>query len=150
MKGVKKMSNLTDYAQKELDLAFPDKTDTMQQAINGNILELLEVFSNQGHSGFTGNYVLQYFDRLVRFLPILPLTGEEDEWEAIDDSGLEQNKRCYSVFRKNHDNSTAHDNDGKIFRRKSDGVCYTNIDSTIPITFPYDVPESPEIIDVDE
>ena len=144
------MSNLTDYARKELDLAFPDKTDTMQQEIIGNILELLEVFSNQGHSGFSGNYALQYFDRLVRFKPILPLTGEDDEWEAIDDSGDEQNKRFFSVFRKNHDNSTAYNAEGKIFRRKSDGICYTNKDSSVPITFPYVVPERPEIVDVDE
>lgn len=144
------MSNLTDYAQKELNLAFPDKTDTMQQAIISNILELLEVFSNQGHSGLTGNYVLQYFDRLAHFEPILPLTGEDDEWKAIDDSGYEQNRRCHSVFRKNRDNSTAYNSNGKIFRRKSDGTCYTSKDSHIPITFPYAVPDSPEIVNVDE
>jgi len=144
------MSNLTDYAQKELDLAFQDKTDTMQQEIISNILELIEVFSNQGHSGFSGNYALQYFNRLVCFKPILPLTGEDDEWKAIDDSGFEQNKRYSSVFRKNHDNSTAYDYEGKIFRRKSDGTCYTSKDSRIPITFPYVVPERPEIVDVDE
>lgn len=141
------MSNLYDYASSELERAFPDKNDTMQQVAIKNILELIEVFSEQGHSNMSAPYVLSYFDRLVQFKPIGPLTGEEDEWGEPDNSTrhTQQNKRCPSVFRDNFDNSTARDIDARVFVNK-DGDCYTSKDSVLNITFPYQVPDKPEII----
>ena len=140
------MSNLVEYAKTELEMAFPDKTDSMQAHAIRNVLELLEVFSNQGHSGMSGSYVLGLFERLVRFKPISPLTGEEDEWdEPWGEENMQQNKRCFSVFRNNFDNSTAENIEGRVFV-DADGCCYTSRDSRVPVTFPYEVPEKPEYV----
>ena len=46
------------------------------------ILDLIELFASQGHSGFSAPYVINAFDRLARFKPLSPLTGEDDECAA--------------------------------------------------------------------
>lgn len=138
------MSNLEEYAKKELELAFSDEKDGMQDLINDNILELIRTFSKQGHSGMTAPYVLRYFNRLVNWKPILPLTGKDSEWNEIE-PGWEQNNRCFSVFRKDHDNSTAYDVEGIIFEDES-GTRYTSSESRIPVAFPYIVPDKPKIV----
>lgn len=143
--------SMIEYAQKEWERAFPDKDDEMQEMAKSNVFELLETFSKQGHSGFSGNYVLHIFNRLVHFKPLRPLTGEEDEWgEPYSDACgdvTQQNKRYGAVFRKNHDNATAYDIEGRVFVDE-DGFSYTNCDSNVPVTFPYTVPDRPEIIHI--
>ena len=140
---------LLDYAKRELDYAFPGEQDGMQQLAMENVMELLEKFCEQGHSGMSAPYVLGLFNRLVNWHPIKPLTGEEDEWkEAYGENEMQQNKRCSHVFRYHHDNSTAHDSHGKVFIDK-DGCGYTCAESSVPITFPYEVPDKPEYVQRD-
>lgn len=52
------------------------------------------------------------FKRLVRCLPLTPLTGEPDEWHECGD-GVFQNVRCPSVFKdpRFHDGKRAYDID---------------------------------------
>jgi hypothetical protein len=38
---------------------------------------------------------------LAKYEPLLPLTGQDDEWEESYADGLLQNKRDYSVFKEN-------------------------------------------------
>ena len=140
------MSNLVEYAKRELEYCFPDKSDDIQQMAIKNVLELLEIFSEQGHSSLSAPYVLDMFYRLAYWKPIKPLTGEDEEWdEAWGEDNTQQNLRCSKVFRKNYDNSTAVNSKGKVFIDEN-GVCYTNRDSSVPITFPYDVPDEPEYV----
>ena len=140
------MSNLVDFAKRELDYCFPDKSDNIQQMAIENVLELLETFSNQGHSGFSAPYVLNLFHRLAFWKPIKPLTGEEDEWyEAEGEDNLQQNKRYSAVFRENDENLTAYNIKGKVFIDE-DGFGYTSSDSSVPVTFPYEVPDKPEFV----
>lgn len=138
--------DLIEYAKSELKRAFPDETDKMQMVAIQNVMDLLDTFCKQGHSGFSGNYVLNLFERLVRWNPILPLTGEDDEWgEPYGEDNLQQNKRCGKIFRKNFDNSTAYNVEGKVFFDE-DGLGYICADSRVPITFPYKVPDKPEYV----
>ena len=107
-----------------------------------DILEIVDVFSAQGHSGLSASYAINVLNRLLRYRPLTPLTGEEDEWEeskflSDEEKTVEQNKRFSSVFRENHDNSTAYDIDGKIFSDDGGETWYTNRHSKVPITFPY-------------
>jgi len=140
------MSSLVDYAKKELDYCFPDKSDNLQQMAIKNVLELLETFSNQGHSNLSAPYVLKLFDRLAHWKPIKPLTGEKEEWyEAHGGDNLQQNKRYSAVFRKNFDNSTAYNIEGKVFVDEH-GLGYTSSDSSVSVTFPYEVPDKPEFV----
>ena len=140
------MSNLVEYAKQELEMAFPNETDSMQLHAMRDVVELIEKFSDQNHSGFSGNYILNLFNRLVRFHPIKPLTGEDDEWgEPYGEKKTQQNKRCASVFRDNFDNSTARNIEGKVFIDEG-GISYTCRDSQVPVSFPYEVPEKPEYV----
>ena len=153
------MSNLVAYAKVEFKAAgyeplpengkgflawlkrqFSKKVEgDPNQWIQENVLELLEIFSKQGHSGSSAPYCTKYFEKLSRFEPLCPLTGKDWEWLDVSDFGgrddgpLFQNKRCSHVFK---DGNGAYDMDGKIFR-EPDGSCYTSGDSKVSINFPY-------------
>ena len=135
------MSRLIEDARREMKLAgwMEDDTDAMQKAVVEDILQLLETFGNQNHSGFSAQYVLSYFERLARFRPITPLTGEEDEWD--DD----QNMRCSEVFRRE---GRTYRINARIFRNES-GDTYTSSESHEDISFPWSWTEA-EVIDVED
>ena len=91
--------------------------DEMQGQICDHILKMLSLFGEEGHSGFSASYALQCLEKLLRFKPLSPLTGEEDEWGDVSEmSGKPhyQNKRCSSVFKDGQDGE-AYDIDGKVF-----------------------------------
>lgn len=151
-----------EFAKRELDIIKqnckePDEIE-MQEKINEQILDLVKVFENefnsQGHSGFTANYVINIFYRILKRKPLTPLTGEEWEWtqDEIDKRlGLEHNIRYSKVYRKVGDNSTAYDSEGKIFSPNGGRSWYRCKDSRVPIKFPYKVPLQPKkvILDTD-
>ena len=147
------MSNIQKHALTEFKAAGwldddGNYIDEMQEAICKHILELIEVFSDEGHSGSTAPYTVDLFKKLAMYEPITPLTGEDWEWTEIaremsgsNNGTLYQNKRCSRVFK---DDTGAYDIDGKVFydwytnengdRHKS---YYTSRDSRVPVTFPY-------------
>lgn len=132
-------SNLIEHAKKELALAgyIPldqDQPDDPNKWIQENVLELLSVFSKQGHSGSSAPYLISCFTKLANFEILTPLTGKDDEWIEHED-GVFQNNRCSHVFKKSKDGE-AYDSEGMIFRRPS-GSCYTSKESRTPVTFPY-------------
>ena len=133
------MSNLTEHAKREfaaLGYTPPDldTEDGPNKWIPENVLQLLEVFSEQGHSGSSAPFAIGYFENLESFEPLCPLTGEDDEWNNTGDNTL-QNNRCSHVF-KDIETGEAYDSHGKVFREPN-GVCYTSRDSRTPVTFPY-------------
>jgi hypothetical protein len=141
-------SNLIKHAKRELKVIGYDldsKEDDPNTWICENILELLDVFSKQGHSGSSAPYCISLFTKLANFEPVCPLTGNDDEWNEVWD-GVYQNNRCSHVF-KNGKDGIAYDIEGKIFR-ESDGCCYTSSDSRVYVTFPY-TPKR-EYVDVDK
>lgn len=70
----------------------------MQKAICKHVLELLEVFDKEGHSGSSAPYAIDLFSKLAKFEPITPLTGEDWEWNEVG-PGVFQNNRCSHVFK---------------------------------------------------
>lgn len=123
-----------------------EQEDGPNKWVQESVLELLEVFARQGHSGFSAHYAVEMFRKLALYEPLVPLSGADDEWNEIGD-GVFQNNRCSHVFKdKDRFNGQAYDIKGRIFR-EPDGSCYTNIDSRVPVTFPY-TPKS-EYVDVD-
>lgn len=147
-------SALYEYAKKELERiekGCEDKESlSMQQTIDKNILELIDVFSNQHHSGFTAAYVIDILQRLLHYKPLTPLTGEDDEWEDVTSYGYDtptfQNKRCSAVFK---DDKGAYWVEGKIFSSDLGHTWYTNSDSCVPVTFPFNVPDKSEVVVID-
>lgn len=142
------MSNLVTHAHNEFKAAGwvnedGQYVDSMQQAICEHVIKLLEVFSNEGHSGSSAPYAINLFEKLAKFEPIMPVTGEDWEWNEVGD-GVFQNNRCSRVF-KQHDrfDGQPYDIDGKVFWNWSEyegelvKTFYTNRDSLTIITFPY-------------
>lgn len=137
---------LKEHAEAELKKLGEDE---IQIKINEQILEIIDVFGNQGHTGFTANYAINILSRLLRYLPLQPLTGEDDEWVEVGE-GIEQNKRFGEVFRTNHDNKTAYWSCGRIFSNDDGKSWYSNKDSHVNIDFPYNVPDKPEFVKVQD
>jgi hypothetical protein len=136
------MSNLVDHAKFELRkmLASEEEMDKMMAE---GVIQVVETFAGQSHSGYSAAYAASLLDKLLRFEPIGPLTGEDDEWVEVLD-GLFQNRRCSHVFKAK---GQAYDIEGRIFRY-SDGGCFTRGDSRVNVEFPY-TPKH-EYIDVTE
>jgi hypothetical protein len=132
--------DIRTYAINELTkIGMYDSGDEMNDAMCEHILKMVDVFAEEGHSGFSANYAINILQKLLRFEPLSPLTGEDDEWDDISDhfEGREvyQNKRLSRVFKDGKDGQ-AYDNQGKVFV-EPDGCCYTSRDSRVYIDFPY-------------
>jgi hypothetical protein len=147
------MSNLIEHAWTEFRAAgwcndARQFEDEMQEMICKHILALLEVFSDEGHSGSSASYAINLFSTLAKYEPVAPLTGEDWEWCNISEYGgregdpLYQNKRCGRVFK---DNSGAYDIEGIVwydwYTDEKTGERYksyfTDWHSRVPVTFPY-------------
>lgn len=143
--------SLIDYAKNEL-ARIPKDEDGMQEAINRDILEIIKVFAKQGHSGISANHAISILERLLRFKPISPLTGADDEWNEVRNrNGVRkyQNKRCSSVFKDvdAQGNVTRCEDIDKIIVSDDGGFSWFNTNKFHKdITFPYFPPTKPEEI----
>ncbi len=148
-------SKLERWALNELQLLEKQAKDDeeglmMQKTITKDVMAIVKVFCAQGHSGFSASYVLGLIRLLLDWKPIKELTGEDDEWEDVEEwdkeDNQQQNKRCSAVFRTNFDNSTARLIDGKVFSDDGGETWFTNKDSSVPVKFPFKVPLEPEYV----
>jgi hypothetical protein len=141
------MSNLLNHAMRELHAAGYDPATMEDGDINklmyNCVIELGSVFANQHHSGASAGYCIDVVNKLLKFEPLSPLTGDDSEWVEVSE-GLWQNNRCSNVF-KTADG--AYDIDGKVFVDKQ-GMAYTNSNSRVPVTFPYT--PTTEYVEVDQ
>ena len=133
--------SLTSYAESELARIPNEEDGIMKDLMKKDILEIVKIFGEQGHSGFSAGYALSVLERLLRFKPLTPLTGEEDEWEDTG-YGTWQNKRCSSVFK--HSDGTCHDIDGIIVSDNGGITWFGSSRFRKEVTFPYAVPTHPE------
>ena len=129
------MTNIETYAIDELTrIGMYGSGDEMNDAMCEHILKMVNVFAEEGHSGFSANYAINILQKLLRLEPLSPLTGEDDEWCEVSDN-LYQNKRLSRVFKEGKDGQ-AYDIDGKVFVEPN-GASYTSRDSRVYIEFPY-------------
>ncbi len=101
-KGLR-LSNLTEHAQKELELAgMFDENSDYDGAAGKAVMELVETFSAQGHSGMSAGLVLALFDKVARFKPLRPVSSDPEEWQYVADEGdgrpIYQNRRRSTTF----------------------------------------------------
>lgn len=143
---------MIEHAKRELDLLLKQCEDDeeaieMQKVINQNILDIVEMFANQGHSGFSASYTINILTKLLNQSFVTPLTGEDDEWAEVAD-GVYQNKREGRIF-KNKDkfDGKAYYLDGKAFSDDGGKSWFTNQNSFVPVEFPLTkLPETEYII----
>lgn len=98
--------NLIEHAKRELKLAgLFDKDSDYNGDLATAVMELVEVFSKQGHSGFSAHRVIKLFSKVAGYEILTPLTGEDDEWADVSEmmckpkGTLFQNNRCGAVFK---------------------------------------------------
>ena len=86
-------SNLVKHAERELKLAGihqkdADKDADYDGALYDDVMELVRVFSNQGHSGASAMRTLQLFNIVASYENLMPLTGEDNEWVEVSENLL--------------------------------------------------------------
>ncbi len=151
------MSNMLKWAEAELKLAgydINDPEDGPNRWLAEGTLELLKVFSEQGHSGMSAPYAIALFEKLALCKPIAPLTGKDDEWNEVGEN-VWQNRRNSSVFKDSKDGqaywmdgivfwewfSTPDNDDGKPCK-----IYFTSRGSRVNIEFPWTQPDKPEYV----
>ena len=140
------------WMDKDYNFPEPDEDEmksfgrSMQEVICVDILRMLNIISEGGHTGFSANYLIDVFTRLAKFKPLGTIHDVEEEWNKINDNTY-HHKRCGHVFKDWK--GRAKDIVGRLFRSKDSDPdsLFTNKDSEIDITFPYMVPDKPPIVD---
>ena len=107
------MTTLLQHAKSELRTAGLFDNDS---EIGVQVTALMETFCVYSGTEET----IDVFKQLARHLPLLPLTGEDEEWEVPEGAcgQLQVNKRCTQVFR-------------------DDEMAWDVRKGRTPITFPY-------------
>lgn len=139
-------SNLVKHAWREMQIVG-GLDDEWQCAIAGDILELVERFSEQGHSGTSANYVRRALIKLMDFRTLTPLTGKDSEWNdvGIGENVCWQNSRFSEVFKDSKDGE-AYWSQGKIFSDDGGKSWFINHESRVPIEFPFMPGEAERVI----
>ncbi len=94
--------SLVEHATRELVLAgLMDQDSDYNGMIGQAALEIIEIFAQQGHSGFSASMTTDVVTRLMKYEPLTPLTSNPEEWiDRTDISGtpMWQSKRNPAVF----------------------------------------------------
>lgn len=108
----KEDSNLYKHALYELKLAFGEDfaEDFYGGMLPKAVLELVEVFARQGHSGMSASMARQIFNIVVDFKPLEPLTNSPDEWNQVGTAEGPRGKDVWQCRRQ----SSAFSNDGGL------------------------------------
>ena len=121
--------SLIDHAKTELEIAgLFDKEGDFYEGMTGKaVMELIEVFSKQGHSGMSAPIVADIFKKLANYEPLGPITGKDEEWSDVRDYGKGepwyQNKRYSAIFKDGKD-GRAYSIDA-IVKRDQNGTCWS-------------------------
>jgi len=105
------VANLVEHAERELELAGMmdgdvDGDETLgdyNNMVADAVLELIETFASQGHSGFSAEMARELFNELSGYKSLTPLSSDTEEWEDRSEmSGypMWQNKRDSTNFSK--------------------------------------------------
>jgi hypothetical protein len=117
---------LVDHAKTELEIAglLSEEGDFYGGMTGKAVLELMEVFAKQGHSGMSAPIVADIFKKLANYEPLNPITGQDEEWvEAFKDENNQpvfQNLRESGLFK--HPDGRVTYNSGIIKRTPNSGT----------------------------
>lgn len=139
------MSKLVEHAERELALAGYNTGNPEFEygdSCAKNVVDMLKVFSEAGHSGFSANATLALFNKLANFENLTPLTDNPEEWHKYDG----EPEGHYQSIR----NSECFSEDGlKTYYKLSDCKVETEpgwytIDKTKAVFYPLTSPETTE------
>jgi len=111
-------SGLIRFAKEEMKLAGLDSPDSDYGGMLYNaVLDLIKVFTKQGHSGMSANITVSLFKKLALWEPITPITDTPESWNGItqDDTSF-QNIRDGRIFKdKDRFGGKPYTVDGRVF-----------------------------------
>ena len=121
---------LIEHAKLELQIAGAfDKDSAYDGATGEAVLELIEIFTKQGHSGNSAAIVRHMFNLLADYKPLIPITGKDEEWGDVRDLGdgqsWYQNKRCSALFKDGKDGQAYYID--AIIKRDQNGTCWSGM-----------------------
>ncbi len=122
---------LIEHAKLELELSglFNEEGDFYGGATGKAVMELIEVFAKQGHSGMSAPIIADLFKRLANYEPLQPITGKDEEWGDVRDLGdgvpYYQNKRCSALFKDGEDGKPYYID--AIVKRDQKGICWSGM-----------------------
>ena len=94
--------SFVDYAREELTRAGMFDADSDYNGEAGKaVMELVEVFAKQGHSGASAWLVRNLFEKVTSYEPLTPLSSDPDEWHDVSEGAgrpMWQSKRKPTVF----------------------------------------------------
>jgi hypothetical protein len=96
------MTTLRQHAKTELRAAgLFDADSDFDGDLGVQVTSLMDTFLAYDHSGGSAEQTLGIFSRLAKGLPLVPLTGDDDEWYIPQGKGgqILANKRCIRVFK---------------------------------------------------
>lgn len=128
-------SNLMQHAKFELEAAglFDEDAD-YNGALAHAVMELIETFARQEHSGFSAMMTIDLFSRLARYEPLTPISSNPDEWVNVfeeDGKPHYQNKRRSTSFSRDggqtwYDIEDSSLNNGDTWYTQEDTDTYRN------------------------
>lgn len=91
--------SLLKHAERELKLAgLHEKGSDYDGMLYDAVMELVKVFSDQGHSGYSANRTIKLFEKVALYEILMPVTGEDSEWNEVSEDSL-QNNRSSDIFK---------------------------------------------------
>jgi hypothetical protein len=125
--------SLAAHAERELKLAgLFDKDSDYEGMLGEAVLELMEVFAKQGHSGFSAMLAMDLFGRLAKFEALTELTDNPEEWNDIseyqDGEPGWQSVRSPSCFSKDGGKTYYNLDDLEVEHVDENGVSYLTYD----------------------
>ncbi len=121
---------LIEHAKMELEIAgLFDEDSDYAGMVAKDVMELVEVFAKQGHSGMSAPYVAKLFNKLANYEPLQPITGKDEEWGDVRDLGGDkswyQNKRCSALFKDGKDGQAYYID--AVIKRDQNGTCWSGM-----------------------
>lgn len=118
------MGNVKEFAQRELKELFGEnnENDFYKGMVPQSVLELIDVFEKQGHSGCSAPIVAKLFNKLALYEPVTPILDTKDQWDKVSGGGF-QHKKCYGLF-KDGKNSRPYYIDA-FSKKLRDGSCWS-------------------------
>lgn len=142
-----------EYAKKEFEVYFKNQKpvkDEQEEKLRKHLEETIESIGMiVDQSVFSANILRAFIDRMLRYRTFYPLSGEDDEWELLQDNeGDEEgsvkayvNKRCPTVIKyvEASGKETAVDLNALVFK-DSNGRYFKDPSRAKVIEFPYNPP----------
>jgi len=123
-------SGLVRFAKEEMKLAGLDAPDSDYGGmLYTAVLELVELFARQGHSGMSASIALSIFNKVASWKPLTPMTDTPESWSngITQSDTLFQHKRDCSIFKdSDRFGGKPYTVDGRAFSYDGGKNWYTN------------------------